>query len=132
MNVAEWILVVMLSIALFIFLVAGIVLIIKLIRLANEAQKIVITGQGIAAKADDIVDNVKGMTTVGGIVRTFANHVMENQERRYAEEDAAREAASAAAAESVADAAREDYARRTAAMKTTATKAKSAAKAAKK
>lgn len=98
MNVAEWILVVMLSVALFVFLVAGIVLIIKLIHLANEAQKIVITGQGIAAKADDIVDNVKGMTTVGGIVKTFANRVMENQERRYAEEDAMREAADAAAA----------------------------------
>lgn len=97
MNVAEWILVIMLSIALFVFLVAGIVLIIKLIRLADEAQKIVITGQGIAAKADDIVDNVKGMTTVGGIVKTFANRVMENQERRYAEEDAMREAANAAA-----------------------------------
>lgn len=98
MNVAEWILVIMLAIALFIFLVAGIVLVIKLIHLANEAQKIVITGQGIAAKADDIVDNVKGMTTVGGIVKTFANRVMENQERRYAEEDAERRAAAEAAA----------------------------------
>ena len=69
MNIAEWILVIMLAITLFIFLVAGIVLIIKLIHLANEAKKIVMTGQGIAAKADDIVDNVKGMTSVGGIVR---------------------------------------------------------------
>lgn len=128
MNVAEWILVVMLSIALFIFLVAGIVLIIKLIRLANEAQKIVITGQGIAAKADDIVDNVKGMTTVGGIVRTFANRVMENQERRYAEEDAAREAANAAAAESVAEAAREDYGRRATAIKNAEAKTAGASK----
>lgn len=116
MNVAEWILVIMLSVTLFVFLVAGIVLIIKLIHLANEAQKIVITGQGIAAKADDIVDNVKGMTTVGGIVKTFANRVVENQERRYAEEDAMREAEQAAAAEGVAGAAREDFARRTAAM----------------
>lgn len=93
MNIAEWILVIMLAITLFIFLVAGIVLIIKLIHLANEAKKIIMTGQGIAAKADDIVDNVKGMTSVGGIVKTFANHVVENQERRYAAEDAAREAA---------------------------------------
>lgn len=92
MNTAEWILVIMLSVTLFVFLVAAIVLIIKLIHLADEAQKIVITGQGIAAKADDIVDNVKGMTTVGGIVKTFASRVMENQERRYAEEDAMREA----------------------------------------
>lgn len=120
MNVAEWILVIMLSVTLFVFLVAGIVLIIKLIHLANEAQKIVITGQGIAAKADDIVDNVKGMTTVGGIVKTFANRVVENQERRYAEEDAMREAEQAAAAEGVAGAAREDFARRTAAMQNAA------------
>lgn len=118
MNVAEWILVIILSIALFVFLVAGIVLIIKLIRLAGEAQKIVITGQGIAAKADDIVDNVKGMTTVGGIVKTFANRVMENQERRYAEEDAMREAANAAAAENAAGATRETSAKRTTETKT--------------
>lgn len=98
MNVAEWILVVMLSVALLIFLIAGIVLIIKLIRLAEEAKKVIETGQQIATKADDIVDNVKGMTSVGGIVKTFANRVVENQERRYAEEDAAREAAAAEAA----------------------------------
>ena len=93
MNVAEWILVVILSIALFVFLIAGIVLAIKLIKLAEEAQKIVATGQQIATKADDIVDNVTGMTSVGGIVKTFANHVISNQERRYAEQDAARDMA---------------------------------------
>lgn len=93
MNVAEWILVVMLSVTLLIFLIAAIVLVIKLIFLADEAKKIIATGQGIAAKADDIIDNVKGMTSVGGIVKTFANRVMENQERRYAAEDAEREAA---------------------------------------
>lgn len=98
MNVAEWILVVMLSVALLVFLIAGIVLIVKLIRLAEEAKKIVATGQQIATKADDIVDNVKGMTSVGGIVKTFANRVIENQERRYAEEDLARETAAAEAA----------------------------------
>lgn len=92
MNVAEWILVVLLSVTLFIFLVAGVVLIVKLVGLAEEAKKIILTGQGIAAKADDIVDNVKGMTSVGGIVKTFANHVIQNQERRYAEQDAAYEA----------------------------------------
>lgn len=104
MNIAEWILVIMLAVTLFIFLVAGIILLIKLIRLADEAQKIVLTGQGIAAKADDIVDNVKGMTSVGGIVKTFANRVVENQERRYAEEDAARAADAEAAARAQAEA----------------------------
>ena len=65
----------------------------KLIHLADEAKKIVITGQSIATKTDDIVDNVKGMTSVGGIVKTFAQRVMANQERRYAAQDAARAAA---------------------------------------
>lgn len=108
MNVAEWILVVMLSIALLIFLIAGIILAIKLIRLAEEAQKIVATGQQIATKTDDIVDNVKGMTSVGGIVRTFANRVISNQERRYAEEDAARAAAEEIVNDAAEAAAREN------------------------
>ncbi len=143
MNVAEWILVVLLSVTLLIFLVSAIVLIIKLIFLAEEAKKIVQTGQGIAAKADDIIDNVKGMTSVGGIVKTFANRVMENQERRYAEEDAARAAAAeemakeAAAAEREARAARAKVAdsasaasRASAKVKAAASKVKSAASSA--
>ncbi len=93
MAIAEWILVIFLSVTLFVFLVSGVVLIIKLIGLAEEVRKIVQTGQGIAAKADDIVDNVKGMTSVGGIVKTFANRVVEKQERRYADQDAAQAAA---------------------------------------
>lgn len=117
MNVAEWILVVMLSTALLIFLIAGIVLAIKLIRLTEEAQKIVTTGQQIATKADDIVDNVKGMTSVGGIVKTFANRVMENQERRYAEEDAARAAAEEIVNEAAGAATRETSSSRSASTK---------------
>ncbi len=112
MEVATWILVVMLSITLLIFLIAGIMLIIKLIRLAEEARKIVETGQEIATKADDIVDNVKGMTSVGGIVKTFANHAIENQERRYAEEEAARAAAEAEQAAREAEKAAKSAARK--------------------
>lgn len=111
MELATWILVVILSLTLLIFLIAGIVLAIKLIRLTEEAQKIVATGQDIATKADDIVDNVKGMTSVGGIVKTFANRVIENQERRYAEEDAAREAAAAAAASAASTSAKKSSAK---------------------
>lgn len=107
MNLAEWILVVILAVTLFIFLVVAIVLAIRLIILTDEVNKIVSTGQGIAAKADDIVDNVKGMTSVGGIVKTFANRVVENQERRYAAEDAAREQAEAEAAAAAAAKAKE-------------------------
>lgn len=97
MELATWILVIMLALTLFIFLITGIILIVKLIQLSEEAKKIIAAGQQIASKTDDIVDNVKGMTSVGGIVKTFANHVVENQERRYREEDAAREAAEAEA-----------------------------------
>lgn len=97
MELATWILVVMLSLTLFIFLIAGVILIVKLIQLSEEAKKIIAAGQQIASKTDDIVDNVKGMTSVGGIVKTFANRVVENQERRYREEDAARAAAEAEA-----------------------------------
>lgn len=99
MEVATWILVIMLSVALFIFLIAGIILIVKLVQLSEEAKKIVAAGQQIASKTDDIVDNVKGMTSVGGIVKTFANRVIENQERRYREEDVVRAAAEAEAEE---------------------------------
>ncbi len=99
MEVATWILVVMLSVALFIFLIAGIILIVKLVQLSEEVKKIVAAGQQIASKTDDIVDNVKGMTSVGGIVKTFANRVIENQERRYREEDVARAAAEVEAEE---------------------------------
>ena len=67
METPAWILVFILSITLFIFLIVGIILIIKLIGVAKEAKKIVIQGQNIAEKADDIADNVRDMTTVGGL-----------------------------------------------------------------
>lgn len=124
MTTVEWILVVMLSVALLIFLIAGIVLAIKLIGLAEEARKIVETGQTIATKADDIVDNVKGMTSVGGIVKTFANRVIEKQERKYAAEDAAEMAAQEVVNEAVADAIIEEATKDTEKTRRTQTKAK--------
>ncbi len=72
MNVAEWILVIFLSTALLIFLILGIVLLAKLIGVTKEVKKVVIKGQDIAASAGDVVDNVKGMTSIGGVVKTFA------------------------------------------------------------
>lgn len=78
MNVAEWILVVILSVTLFIFLIIGIILLVKLIKLANNAQRIVEKGQVIADKTEDVVENVKGMTSVGGLVKTFVNRYTED------------------------------------------------------
>ncbi len=72
-GTATWILVIFLSIALLFFLILAIVLLFKLISITKEAKKIIITGQGIAEKADDIVDNVKDMTSLGGLVKTFVN-----------------------------------------------------------
>lgn len=118
MNTAEWILVIMLAISLLVFLILAIVLVIKLIYLADEAKKIVATGQGIAAKADDIVGNVKGMTSVGGIVKTFADRVIEKQERRYAAEDAAEAEAEQAAEEKAAEKAKVARARHAKSAKT--------------
>lgn len=89
-------------------------------RLSSQARE-------LPKKADDIVDNVKGMTSVGGIVKTFANHVVSEQERKYAAEDAAREAAEQTAQAAIVEAERaEKQAKRAAAT------ARSARKAAKK
>ena len=73
MNIAEWILVVILSITLLIFLVVGIVLITKLIDLSQEVKKVIVEGQDIAKNTNGIVSNVKGMTSIGGTVEMFVN-----------------------------------------------------------
>ncbi|MBQ3465239.1 hypothetical protein IJH15_03465 [Candidatus Saccharibacteria bacterium] len=73
MNTAEWIIVVILAVTLFIFLVCGIVLIIKLISVSKEVKEVVIEGQDIAKNANGIVSNVKGMTSIGGTVEMFVD-----------------------------------------------------------
>ena len=77
MNVAEWILVVILSLTLLIFLIIGIVLMVKLLGLTDEARKIVIRGQDIADNANGVVSNVRGMTSIGGVVQTFVDKYVE-------------------------------------------------------
>lgn len=73
MNVAEWILVSILSIALFVFLVVGIILIIKLIDLANDVKKVIATGQSVADKAENIASRAATFTTVKGAANTFSS-----------------------------------------------------------
>ena len=77
MNVAEWILVVILSITLFIFLVVGIILMIKLFGVVDEAKRVVIKSQDIADNANGVVSNVRGMTSIGGVVQTFVDKYVE-------------------------------------------------------
>lgn len=73
MNVAEWILVAILSVTLFVFLIVGIILVVKLIGLTKEIKEVVIEGQDIAKNANGIVSNVKGMTSIGGTVEMFVD-----------------------------------------------------------
>ncbi len=71
MNVAEWIIVVILSVTLFVFLVVGIILMIKLFGLVDEAKQVARKGQDIAENANGVVSNVRGLTSVGGTVEMF-------------------------------------------------------------
>ena len=64
MNTAEWILVAILSMTLLVFLVVGIIFLVKFIHLLSEIEIMVQTGQSIAEKADDVADNIKDMTSV--------------------------------------------------------------------
>ena len=73
MNVAEWILVVILSVTLMIFLITGIVFLVMMIGISKEVKKVVIESQDIAKNANGIVTNVRGMTSIGGTMELFIN-----------------------------------------------------------
>lgn len=79
MNTAEQILVVILSCALFIFLIFAIILFGKLIGITKEVKKIIIKGQDIADNTNGIVDNIKGMTSIGGVVQNFASKYVDKK-----------------------------------------------------
>lgn len=74
METPAWILVFILSGMLFLFLLLFIILLVKLIGVTKEAKKIMLQGQDIAEKADDIAGNVRDMTTVGGLVKYFVEN----------------------------------------------------------
>lgn len=74
METPAWILVFILSGMLFLFLLFFIILLVKLIGVTKEAKKIMLQGQDIAEKADDIAGNVRDMTTVGGLVKYFVEN----------------------------------------------------------
>lgn len=73
MDIAEWIIVVILSVTLFIFLLCGIVLILRLISISKEVKEVIIEGQDIAKNTNGIVSNIKGMTSIGGTVEMFVD-----------------------------------------------------------
>ncbi|MDO4742156.1 MAG: hypothetical protein Q4A79_02160 [Candidatus Saccharibacteria bacterium] len=73
MNVAEWILVVILSVTFFIFLVIGIILMIRMLNITDEVKKVIMRGQDIADNANGVVSNVKGLTSVGGTIELLVD-----------------------------------------------------------
>ena len=92
METPAWILVFILSGMLFLFLLLTIILVAKLIGVTKEAKKIMIQGQGIAEKADDIAGNVRDMTTVGGLVKYFVeNYTGEGAKKKKAKQSKKKE-----------------------------------------
>ncbi len=73
MNIAEWILVAILSVTLFIFLIVGIILMVKMMEVSEEVKRVAIKGQYVADSANDVVTNVKGMTSIGGTVEMLVD-----------------------------------------------------------
>lgn len=73
MNVAEWILVAILGITLFVFLIIGIVLMIKVLGMTGEAKRVLMKSQDIADNANGVVSNVRGLTSVGGTVEMLVD-----------------------------------------------------------
>ena len=67
MNTAEWIIMIILACTLFIFLVLGIILMVKVMRLVRDAQNFVDKGHEIADKASGVANNLYEMTLVGSI-----------------------------------------------------------------
>ncbi len=88
MNTAEWILVAFLSIALLVFIIVGIILLVKMIGLTKEAKKVIIKSQDIASNANDVVNNIKGVTSIGGIVKTFADKYTDPKYKNEGKENA--------------------------------------------
>ena len=74
MNLAEWILVIFLSTFLLLFLILAVVLLAKLIGVTREVKKIIITGQ-------DIAENIKDMSSIGGVVKTFADKYTKSKKK---------------------------------------------------
>lgn len=73
MNTAEWILVAILGITLFVFLVVGIIAMIRALGVMDEAKKVIVKSQDIADNANGVVSNVKGMTSLGGTVELLVD-----------------------------------------------------------
>ena len=62
-----------LAITLFVFLVVGIILMIKILSVSEEVKRVAIKSQDIADNANGVVTNVRGLTSVGGTVEMLVD-----------------------------------------------------------
>lgn len=92
MNVAEWIIVAILSTTLLLLLILAIILLVRLINLSKEVEKVVMEGQDIARNANGIVSNVRGMTSFGGTVEMFIDRYITPKLKEKIKESKAKEA----------------------------------------
>ena len=67
MNTAEWIIMAILAATLFIFLLLGIIVLVKIMKLIKETRRFIETGQEFADKATGVASNLYDMTLVGGL-----------------------------------------------------------------
>lgn len=77
MNTAEWIIVGILAGMLFIFLMIGIIVFVKVLRLVNQMNEMADTAQEIADNASQVVSNVAKVTytaNLANLVRLLAEH----------------------------------------------------------
>lgn len=90
MDIAAWILVVILSTTLLIFLIVGIMLMIKMLSMSDDIQRLISKSRDVADNANDVVANVRGMTAIGGTMEMLVDKyinpkikekVKESQER---------------------------------------------------
>ena len=82
MNVAEWIIVGILSTTLLIFLILGILVFAKFRELAEEARKVMVKSQDAVDAATDVVENVRDFTSVGKIVKKIVGDAVTMDEKQ--------------------------------------------------
>lgn len=69
MELSAWILILTLSGVLLLFLIMGIIVLVRLLQLIGEGKQIVGKSSEIVDKTDQVVDNIKQIATVSGIVK---------------------------------------------------------------
>lgn len=87
MEITTFVIMIILSVTLFIFLIVGTVAMIKLIQILNRVKRVSDAGARIVDTSAKIVDDVKtGVSSVvGQAVGSFASSYMNNREAKQAE-----------------------------------------------